>query len=106
MQTGVILAPTEALPIEGYIKLGKANRFVPGGAHANTPRRWSLTGVLVDGRRIRLRVVRVGGKMFTRKEWIDDFIAALNTRTSITTIAKRLRWPVCGRREAGLLGSA
>lgn len=45
------------------------------GTHGNTVHRWRLNGV----RGIRLRTQRIGGRHYTCRRWLDEFISALNS---------------------------
>jgi hypothetical protein len=48
----------------------KSGRLV----HINTIRRWIGKGVKVNGRPVRLRAERVGVRLTTRPEWVEQFI--------------------------------
>lgn len=57
-------------------------RRVPPG----TWRRWIFTGVNdQDGKRVRLQVVRLGGRVFTTDELVREFLKATN-RTSCSKV--------------------
>lgn len=56
------------------LTLAEAARLTPGRPSANCLWRWCRRGVLVrDGLRIRLRHVRLGGRVFTTRAWLDEF---------------------------------
>jgi hypothetical protein len=58
----------------GYITLTKAAQLAPGRPSTNCLWRWCRRGVLArTGERIRLRHVRVGGKIFTTELWLAEF---------------------------------
>lgn len=57
---------------EEWIPISRAAKFIPGRPHNGTVQRWSNLGV--DGRV--LKSVLVGGRRFTRREWIQQFIDA------------------------------
>ena len=57
-----------------YITLGEAAKLAPGRPSANCIWRWCRKGVLSrSGQRVRLRHVRIGGKIFTKAEWLNEF---------------------------------
>jgi len=57
-----------------YITLGEAAKLAPGRPSANCIWRWCRKGVLSRaGQRVRLRHVRIGGKIFTKAEWLNEF---------------------------------
>jgi hypothetical protein len=63
------------------LTLHEAASLIPGRGrnrvHASTVARWINRGVRTpDGRRIRLRAVRLGSKWLTKRSWIDEFAAA------------------------------
>jgi hypothetical protein len=52
-----------------YITLGEAAKIAPGRPSANCVWRWCRKGVLSRaGQRVRLRHVRIGGKIITKQE--------------------------------------
>jgi hypothetical protein len=66
------------LATEHKIDLADAAKLVPGHPHASTLWRWSRRGIKArDGSRVRLEHVRLGGKVFTSREAIERFGAAL-----------------------------
>lgn len=57
-----------------YLTLGKAAQESPGRQSANCIWRWARKGVLArTGERVRLQHVRVGGKIYTTREWLAEF---------------------------------
>ncbi len=83
------VAPTQALPsrrpasdtlksLDGLISLTQAAKIAPGRPSTNCVWRWCRRGVRArDGERVRLRHVRIGGKIFTTADWLADFGNAL-----------------------------
>ena len=63
---------------DGYFPLSKASPFIPGRPHRATLWRWALTGIVRYGRTIRLRTTVCGGRRFTTKADIKDFLSACN----------------------------
>ena len=63
--------PTE---LDGHLTLSQASKITPGRPSTNCIWRWCRYGVLSrTGERVYLQHIRVGGKVFTRAEWIEDF---------------------------------
>ena len=59
---------------DDLLTLSQAAKVVPGRPSPNCLWRWCRRGVLSrSGERVYLRHVRVGGKVFTGKQWLDDF---------------------------------
>ena len=59
---------------DGHLTLSQAAKIAPGRPSTNCLWRWCRRGVLSRaGQRVYLRHIRVGGKVFTGKEWVDDF---------------------------------
>lgn len=59
---------------DAYISLTDVAKYAPGRPSANCVWRWCRRGVLArNGERIRLKHVRIGGKIFTTRRWLDDF---------------------------------
>lgn len=57
------------------ISLAEAAAVVPGGAGVPTIWRWCTRGLRARGRgAVRLRHVRVGGRVYTRVDWVADFL--------------------------------
>lgn len=64
----------ERLPLTEVAKL------VPGRPSVNCVWRWCRRGVLArNGERIRLEHVRIGGKIFTTRAWLEEFGRRLAT---------------------------
>jgi hypothetical protein len=60
--------------IPEYLTLTQATKLSPGRPSTNCIWRWCRRGVLSrGGRRVRLRHVRIGGKIYTTAEWLNDF---------------------------------
>lgn len=61
------------------------------GVHLNTIMRWRISGV----QGVKLRCQRIGGRFFTCKQWLDEFVSALNDMKPAPTqrpdIAERCR---------------
>jgi len=75
-----------------YITLGEAAELAPGRPSANCIWRWCRKGVLSRGRqRVRLRHVRIGGKIFTKAEWLNEFGQSLAASTSCFACPDRRR---------------
>jgi hypothetical protein len=58
-----------------YMPLNEVAKRLPGHPHISTIHRWVSDGV----RGVRLRSQRIGNRVFTTEEWIDEFIEELNT---------------------------
>lgn len=65
-------ATDDSLSTGGYLTLAEAAAQLPGRPHLSTIHRWRLRGV----RGVRLRTCLVGGRRFTRPEWLRQFIVA------------------------------
>ena len=60
------------------ITLGQATRLVEGHPSPSSLWRWCRRGVKArNGERIRMRHVRVGGKLYTQASWVDEFTKRL-----------------------------
>lgn len=71
---------TEANGIQSdaFLTLSQAAKIAPGRPSTNCMWRWCRRGVLSrSGHRVRLRHMRIGGKIFVAPAWIDDFGRAL-----------------------------
>lgn len=56
------------------ITLGQAARLLPGHPSPSSLWRWCRRGVKArNGERIRMRHVRVGGKLYIQANWLDEF---------------------------------
>ena len=61
-----------------HLTLSEAAKIAPGRPSTNCMWRWCRRGVLArTGERIYLQHIRVGGKVYTSKPWLDDFGQAL-----------------------------
>lgn len=59
---------------EQYIRLAQAAQIAPGRPSANCIWRWCRKGVLSrSGERVRLKHVRIGGKIYTTAAWLGEF---------------------------------
>lgn len=57
-----------------YLSLTEAANNCPGKPHVSCLWRWCRRGVQArSGERIRLEHRRLGGKIFTRLDWLEDF---------------------------------
>jgi len=60
------------------LALSQAAKIAPGRPSSNCLWRWCRRGVLSrGGERVYLHHARVGGKVYTSKQWLDDFGQAL-----------------------------
>ena len=60
--------------LDEHLTLSQAAKLAPGQPSSNCVWRWCRRGVLSrTGERVYLQHVRVGGKMYTRAEWLEDF---------------------------------
>lgn len=57
-----------------YLSFAAASERIPGHPSISTINRWSLRGV--KGRK--LKVIRIGGRVFTTAEFISEFLNELN----------------------------
>ena len=56
------------------ITLGQAARLLPGHPSPSSLWRWCRRGVKArNGEQIRMRHVRVGGKLYIQANWLDEF---------------------------------
>ena len=66
------------LELDEHLTLSQAAKLAPGRPSSNCLWRWCRRGVLSRaGERIYLQHVRVGGKVYTRVEWIENFARTL-----------------------------
>jgi hypothetical protein len=57
-----------------YITLTQIANIAPGRPKTNCIWRWCRRGVLSrSGERVRLRHVRIGGMIFSTRQWLDEF---------------------------------
>lgn len=65
-------------PDPTYLTLTEAAKQAPGRPSSNAVWRWARRGVLArTGERVRLRHIRLGGKILTRADWLHDFASTL-----------------------------
>ena len=85
-----------------YLTLSQAARKLPGRPAAGTLWRWCRRGLKVrDGRHVRLRHVRIGGRLYTTLDWIEEFgrqLAEADIEARQVAHPNRLRVP--SHREA------
>jgi len=63
---------------QDHLTLSQAAKLSPGHPSTSAVWRWARKGVLSrSGQRIRLTHIRVGGKIFTTRDALDKFFAAL-----------------------------
>ncbi len=56
------------------LSLAEAAKIAPGRPSTNCIWRWCRKGVLArDGQRVRLKHTRIGGKIYTTAQWIEEF---------------------------------
>lgn len=70
------------MPTTDYIPFHDVPKHVPGRPHRSTVHRWRLRGV--NG--VRLQTCVVGGRRFTTREWLDDFLQAGNAAAGGTPL--------------------
>ena len=63
---------------EEHITLAQAAKLAPGRPSSNCVWRWCREGVkAASGTRVRLKHVRFGSRIFTTRQWLNDFGLAL-----------------------------
>jgi hypothetical protein len=62
--------------LENLIPLDEVANRLPTRPGLSTVHRWSADGL--QGGRVKLRTMKVGGKRLTTEEWLQEFIGALN----------------------------
>lgn len=78
--------------------------------HPSTMTRWILKGIKTpDGRRVKLRAVRVGWAWYTSRPWLNEFFAATTgTDVAVSTMqrspAERHRAAAGARKQLARLG--
>lgn len=82
-----------------YIAAQEAARHYPVPCHRATAFRHMLTGVARGGERVRLKTLVVGGRRFTTRQWIAEFVATLN-RDNPTQQSPAAMTPVRRQRQA------
>jgi hypothetical protein len=63
---------------DDWLSLRQASAELPGRPHHSTLRRWAIDGF--DG--TRLKVLKVGGRFFTKKAWLTDFCQRVTAATT------------------------
>lgn len=66
-----------------YLSISEASQRLPHRPHKNSVRRWMTEGCYG----IVLRSTRFGGKRLTTEEWINDFVAAVQSSTPTANVA-------------------
>lgn len=57
-----------------YLTLGQAAQQTPGRPSAGTIWRWARRGIRArDGNVVRLKHIRVGGRVYTTEQWLQQF---------------------------------
>jgi hypothetical protein len=57
-----------------HLTLAQASHIAPGRPSVNCLWRWARRGVVArNGERIKLQHIRVGGRIYTSREWLDEF---------------------------------
>ena len=60
--------------LDEHLTLSEAAKIAPGRPSTNCIWRWCRRGVLArSGERVHLQHVRIGGKIFTTAQWLDEF---------------------------------
>ncbi len=60
--------------LDDLITFSKAAQLSPGRPSTNCLWRWARKGVNArSGKRVRLQHIRIGGKIFTRLSWVEEF---------------------------------
>lgn len=74
---------------EDFLGLSEAAQKTPGRPTTNCVWRWCDKGIRIrSGERVKLRHIRVGGKIFTTLAWLHEFWAALANREGAYSDAK------------------
>ena len=61
-----------------YLTLSEAAKLAPGRPSANAVWRWARRGVRSRaGHRVYLHHIRAGGRVLTRRDWVEDFMTEL-----------------------------
>ncbi len=67
-----------AKDMDGYIRLAEVPDHVPGHPSYVTVWTWCRYGLKArNGEIVRLKHVRIGHRLYTRLEWLDEFFEAL-----------------------------
>lgn len=60
--------------VKNYLTLSRAARQLPGRPAAGTLWRWCRRGLTSrDGRRVYLQHIRIGARIYTRLDWVEEF---------------------------------
>lgn len=62
---------------DAHISFAEAAAEVPGQPHEMTVRRWWSDGLQGGHGQIHLRAVKIGGRRFTTRRWLDEFFHQL-----------------------------
>jgi len=72
------LTATEGPSLDEHITLTQAAKLAPGRPTPNCVWRWCREGVkAASGERVRLKHTRFGSRIFTTRQWLNDFGQAL-----------------------------
>ena len=64
--------------VQPYISLAEAAEKTPGKPTAATVWRWARKGLSArNGANVKLQHVRVGGRVYTTEQWLNEFFAAV-----------------------------
>lgn len=76
--------------MDEYITLQEAAELLPTKPAQSTIWRWCARGIYVRGadQIVRMQFVRIGRKMFTTSDWLEEFIH----RLTATTMAAHEEW--------------
>lgn len=66
---------------DDYIPIELAHLHVPGRPHRATIWRWLTRGIQCGDVTVKLKTVMVGRRRFTRREWLEEFLASCNSET-------------------------
>lgn len=72
---------TDADYFRGFISMREASQLAPGRPSVLTLQRWATRGK----RGLKLRVAESGGRLYTRPEWLRDFIETVGARPRLST---------------------
>ena len=69
-----------------YITLDEATELLPIKPNRSTIWRWCARGIYVRGvdEVVRMKFVRIGRKLFTTADWVEEFIHRLTAATMAT----------------------
>lgn len=67
--------PNEANTVPGdYLSITRVAKLAPGRPSTNCIWRWCRKGVLSrSGERVRLKHIRIGGMIYSTRQWLDEF---------------------------------